>query len=138
MRLCAGIRVGTLCPPYGRSAESNTSHAKRLADHNSWPVAFSPRHGQCFWHVLCSSELERNPPLAIAFQAFTPRRTAMKTLTIKDIPSSRTLPPGLAQKIIGGRIKLREAPEVTPLSNEPHGGAGYTDLMLYYTLTVIE
>jgi hypothetical protein len=62
------------------------------------------------------------------------------TVTIKDISVTQELSKDAARNIVGGMINLREegVSPTRPPAGEPHGGAGYTGILIHYKLTVIE
>jgi len=59
------------------------------------------------------------------------------TLIVKDIAQIEDLSDEAAGRIVGGRVNLRGDDGIQPRP-EPTGGAGYTGILIYYKLTVIE
>ncbi|MCK0510298.1 hypothetical protein [Aromatoleum buckelii] len=93
------------------------------------------------WRNPCYGKDERNRcmlerPSGFFIHFF--RRTAMATVTIKDLPAAEEISADAARNIVGGRIKQREGGAEVPPLDDPSGGMGYTGILIHYTLTVIE
>jgi hypothetical protein len=62
----------------------------------------------------------------------------MTTVVINDIAQIEALSDEAAGRIVGGRVNLRGDDGIQPRPDPYGGGAGYTGIMIHYTLKVIE